>query len=183
MILQFILIFSSSFLFSQEKKDAVQYGIFEDIIAKRARIEGNVEVIEKPALSIIDYHITKIVHTKDRVFQNEDESKKAIIKLTEKERDSIISALRKELQHSWKSEDFKYPLAGTNAQGYLVNKNNTRLLFTRPIFLRNNELAVVLFGNYIPKLRYAHSDLSIYKKSKGIWTVWIPISSKTDEVK
>lgn len=167
-------------MFSQENKGNTTYKILEDIIAKRAKIDGNVEVIEKPVAKIIEYHLAKIIHTKDRVFVNTDESKKASIKLTEKERDSIISALRKELKHVWKSGDFQYPLAGTNSQGYLNNKRNTRLLFTRPIFLRNSEIAVVLFGNYITKSMYAHSDLSIYKMINDVWTIWIPISSRTD---
>lgn len=182
-ILQIILVFCYTFLFSQEKKNAVPYEIFDAIIKKRARIEGSVEIIEKPVAKFIEHHLTKIIHTKDRVFQNVYEGKVATIQLTEKERDSIISSLRKELKHIWKAGDFQYPLADTNAEGYLVHKQNTRLLFTRPIFLRNNELAVVLFGNYIPKLKYAHSDLSIYKKINGVWTVWIPISSRTDVVK
>ena len=174
------VLLQSVLLCSQENKRSISYTVLNDIITERANVKGEIEIIEKPVAKIIDYHLVKVIHTKDRVFVNNDEGKKAYIKLTEKERDSIISALRKELKLSWKPNDFHYPLAGTNSNGYLVHKRITRLLLTHPIFLRNNEIAVVLFGKYNTNTTYAHSDLSIYKRTNGIWTMWIPISSRTD---
>ncbi|MEW5675719.1 hypothetical protein ABGT15_05355 [Flavobacterium enshiense] len=175
-----VVFFQSVMVYCQEDKRNVGHSVLDDIITKRANVNGEIEIIEKPVFKIIDYHLAKIIHTKDRVFVNNDEGKKASIKLTEKERDSIISALRRELKLPWKPNDFHYPLAGTNTEGYLKHKCITRLLLTHPIFLRNNEIAVVLFGKYNTNTTYAHSDLSIYKKVENVWTMWISISSRTD---
>ncbi|WP_131387659.1 hypothetical protein [Flavobacterium suncheonense] len=175
-----IVIFRGLVLLGQENRVNSSGNVLDHIIAKRANAGGEIEIIEKPVAKIIDYHLAKIIHTKDRVFVNNDEGKKASIKLTEKERDSIISALRRELKLFWKPNDFHYPLAGTNKDGYLIHKRITRLLLTHPIFLRNNEITVVLFGTYNTNTTYGHSDLAIYKKMKDVWTMWIPISSRTD---
>ena len=98
----------------------------------------------------VEYHLKRLIENKKGYFVSNKNSIDKI-KLTKTEQKSIITDIRKQYSSEWKKEDFENfeIINDQESLEYLKQNNkNTLVTISKPIFLRNDEIAFVFFANY-----------------------------------
>jgi hypothetical protein len=102
-----------------------------------------------------------------------------VIKLTRKERRKIIQSIREQYETEWEKEDFPENklINYDELLSYLKkDRNNTIVMISKPVFIRNNEIAIAYFMNLCCGSINGRAQLLFFDKLNGKWRDWISIA-------
>lgn len=170
----------NSIVYSQKSEANV---IINQILNDRIVKIDEVQVLSKQNAELTELHLKKLRFLDSKKFISST-NKKDQITLTQKEGKDLIDSIRSNYNSIWDKSDIKKIsiLKSDDVREFMNgdNKRNALILISKPVFIKNGEVAVVYFCNFIYMKELGYSDLCFYRKKSGIWKKWIEISRIKD---
>lgn len=155
--------------------------VITDIIEHRPFRKGEMKFMSTITCTHLDDFRYKLVENKGIVYDQKAIFNKDSIHLTLKEKEYLTTAFKNQTDTLvWKEENLKpYQIISNQKEisSFLRKTNNILVEISNPLFIRNNEIALVFFRyNSFYNENASNNNvcnLSLYKKIKGVWRSWI----------
>jgi len=174
----FFIFCSTSTIMGQTDRNE---SIFWDIIDYKLFPDRCTEVayVKTVDFKMLSYHINNFKKETKRIYYGHKTNKLDSIIFSKKEKEYIISELSQLADFSWNLEDEKelIPVENSELISFLKKDKNRELkIISKPVFIRNGEIACVFSIHLCCGDFFGHASLALYKKPANKWVRWIALS-------
>lgn len=141
------------------------------ILDSETKIANNIDS------SWIEYHLIELKDSSEKFLTNINN--KDTITLSIIEMELIISFFRNQENLKFSNKQSRYSLIDKDeVNDYLKSKKSNQVLYiSKPLFIRNNEYAIIFYSTLCCGGIYGQASLSLYKLINNNWTKMTDISS------
>jgi len=141
--------------------------------------EGETRISTSIDSAWMEYNLERFFDTKENALKFRSSSNNDSIILTNSERDLIILFFRngENLKLTDNSTEFTIVEENQAISHLKSNYGNQVVYISKPLFIRNESLAIAFFANLCCGQIYGYVNFSFYRKENEIWKRWIDISS------